>query len=39
MLNIVYNKFTEYFIKGYNNISGDGVITITAYAINEEVGA
>ena len=26
-------------LKGYNNISGDGVITITAYAINEEVGA
>ena len=26
-------------LKGYNYITGDGVITITAYAINEEVGA
>ena len=26
-------------LKGYNYLSGDGEITITAYAINEEVGA
>ena len=26
-------------LKGYNYITGDGVITITAYAITEEVGA
>lgn len=26
-------------LKDYNYLSGDGVITITAYAINEEVGA